>query len=126
MDTLETRLQMLKEGGFSTEEEYEALHTIVDLLAAKGQYVINDESLGVMITHIAAAMKRAREGGVAEKAGDEIYRQFEAAATYSQALELQTEILEQLGVKLCEVEEDYLVFHLTSFLHQQALRKEDN
>lgn len=62
MDGLEQRLEILQQSEFFDESGRRDLDAMIRVLAGKYGLPRNDETLGVLVTHVAAALKRQKDG----------------------------------------------------------------
>ena len=63
MEELKQRIEMLQECGFVDEIGKADLYRIVEILQKHG-IDTNDDNTGVLVTHVAAALKRSADGEI--------------------------------------------------------------
>lgn len=119
MDELDERLNLLQTCGFVDEIGREDLESIVRVLTQEYGVSRDSELLGTLVTHVAAAMKRVREGEEVNPLSEEVLNDVYESAVYANARHIQQEILSQMNCKLPAAEEDFLLVHIGGLLLAQ-------
>ena len=115
-EQLKERIEMLTTCGFVEDSGRNDLYKIADILENKYQIPVDDDTAGVLITHIAAALKRAREGEKVEPLEADILAQVSEIQEYETALSIRKTILEEMANELSPDEQDFLLVHIGTIL----------
>lgn len=118
MDTMDImeRINMLKQCGFSTEEDHADLCEIVRIFTDEYNIPITEENAGVMITHIAAAFKRNRTGEKVEPLDREVYKEAVQSEEYMTANEIMDKIVSAISGEVSETEREFFIVHICMLL----------
>lgn len=116
MDELEERISVLHDAGFIDESGVADLRAIVKILIEDNGFPKSDELMGPFVTHVAAAMKRARDGEAIEPLPDIVVDQIRASASGSKAKEIQQTLLRAMKHELSQDEQDFVLVHVSGML----------
>ena len=115
MEELKQRIEMLQECGFVDESGKADLYRIVEILQKHG-IDTNDDNTGVLVTHVAAALKRSADGEIVTPLEPDVLAQVKEIENYDKAVEIQQEILNSMTNKLSADEQDFVLVHVGTIL----------
>lgn len=124
MNELLERIDMLLEINMVTDYEYTDLKKIVDILNEHTNVLITDETVGVFITHIAAAMKRQRDKEQLHQLDQVAIDEIRECKEYVYAEDLTTKIVTAIQTSLPENEINFMYLHLCNILKSDKRRGE--
>lgn len=116
MDGLEQRLEILQQIGFFDESGRRDLDAMIRVLAVKHGFPRNDETLGVLVTHVAAALKRQKDGEEINPIDAGVLKDVRASDVYPEAKKIQTDVIDAMEHKLPEAEKDFILVHVGGLL----------
>lgn len=116
MDELEERISVLHEAGFVDESGVADLNAIVETLAKDYGFPKSDELMGSFVTHVAAAMKRARDGEAIEPLPEIVVEQIRVGANSNKAEEIKRALLRVMEHELSQDEQDFVLVHVSGML----------
>lgn len=122
-DALDKRLDVLTRCGFVDESERESLKAVGDLLVRECGVAREDEVLGTLITHIAAAIKRVHDEEKLSPLSDEIVSEVKQSSVYPEAHRLQQEIQSLMPLELPDEEKDFVLVHVGGLLTSQTTNR---
>ena len=120
MSELDERIELLSTCGFVDESGKRDLETIARILTEKCGVDEDDEVLGTLVTHVAAALKRARDGEKINPLSADIVDDVKASPVYLEAARIQGELLEAMENDLSDDEKDFVLVHVGGLLMSQA------
>ena len=91
MGELDQRIDVLQQSGFVDEIGREDLEKLVKVLTQDYGFPHSDELLGVLVTHVAAALKRQRDGEVINPIEGDILEDVISSKVYPEAREIKDE-----------------------------------
>lgn len=91
MEELKQRIEMLQECGFVDEIGKADLYRIVEILQKHG-IDTNDDNTSVLVTHVAAALKRSADGEIVTPLELDVLAQVKEIENYDKAVEIQQEM----------------------------------
>ncbi|MDQ0362090.1 PRD domain-containing protein [Breznakia pachnodae] len=124
MNELLERIDMLLEINMVTDYEYTDLKKIVDILNEHTNVLITDETAGVFITHIAAAMKRQRDKEQLNQLEQSVVDEIRGCEEYVYAEDLTNKIVTAIQTSLPENEIHFMYLHLCNILKSDKRRGE--
>lgn len=124
MNELLERIDMLLEINMVTDYEYTDLKRIVDILNEHTNVLITDETAGVFITHIAAAMKRQRDEEQLNQLEQSVVDEIRGCEEYVYAEDLTNKIVTAIQTSLPENEINFMYLHLCNILKSDKRRGE--
>jgi len=119
-DELDERIELLYQCGFCDEAGRDGLRRVVDALVRECGVKRDDEVLGMLVTHVAAALKRVREGEAITPLSPEIVEEVRSSPAYAEAKRIRDELIDALGFELPEAEKDFVLVHVGGLLLLQA------
>ena len=84
-DELDERIELLYQSGFCDEAGRDGLRRAVDALVRECGVKRDDEVLGMLVTHVAAALKRVREGEAITPLSPESVEEVRSSPAYAEA-----------------------------------------
>lgn len=115
MEGLKQRIETLYECGFVDDAGKADLYRIVEILQNHG-IETNDDNTGVLVTHVAAALKRSADGEIVTPFDAEVLGQVKEIEKYEEAVTIQKEILDSMTHKLSADEQDFVLVHIGTIL----------
>lgn len=115
MEGLKQRIETLYECGFVDDTGKADLYRIVEILQNHG-IETNDDNTGVLVTHVAAALKRSADGEIVTPLDAEVLEQVKEIEKYEEAVTIQKEILDSMTNKLSADEQDFVLVHIGTIL----------
>lgn len=122
MDGLDERIEVLRSCGFVDDSGVRDLNRIAETLVSECGVSRNDEVLGTLITHVAAALKRARDGEKINPLAADIVSDVKGSEVYPEALRIQRELLDSMENDLSADERDFVLVHIGGLLMSRACR----
>ncbi len=122
MDELSERIEVLRSCGFVDDPGMRDLNRIAEVLVSECGVSRDDEVLGTLITHVAAALKRARDGEKINPLAADIISDVEDSEVYPEALRIQRELLDSMENDLSADERDFVLVHIGGLLMSRATR----
>ena len=86
------------------------------MLAGKYGFPRNDETLGVLVTHVAAALKRQKDGEEINPIDAGVLQDVRSSDVYPEAKKIQTDVVDAMEHKLPEAEKDFILVHVGGLL----------
>lgn len=124
MNELLERMDMLLEINMVTDDEYTDLKKIVNILNEHTNVLITDETAGVFITHIAAAMKRQRDEEQLNQLDQSVIDEIRGCEEFVYAEDLTSKMLSAIQTSLPENEINFMYLHLCNILKSDKRRGE--
>lgn len=109
---LDVRLNILKEAGQISEETFEALKRVINMLNDKFDIKLTEENGAMLITHLSVALERIKKGEIIEGIDSEIYEQIKNHPAYKECIKVLKSIEEESNIKIPENEETFIMMHL--------------
>ena len=122
MDELDERIGVLQACDFVDESGVRDLNRIAEILIAECGATRDDEVLGTLVTHVAAALKRAKDGEKVNPLSPDILADVRESAVFPEALRIQQELLNSMENVLPQDERDFVLMHVGGLLMSQANR----
>ncbi|MCI6274123.1 MAG: PRD domain-containing protein [Coriobacteriaceae bacterium] len=116
MDELNLRIDVLQQSGFVDEIGREDLEKLVKVLTQDYGFPHSDELLGVLVTHVAAALKRQRDGEVINPIDGNILEDVISSKVYPEAEEIKSRIVASMTSQLSRDEENFILVHVGGML----------
>lgn len=116
MDGLEQRLEILQQSGFFDESGRRDLDAMIRVLAGEYGFPRNDETLGVLVTHVAAALKRQKDGEEINPIDAGVLQDVRSSDVYPEAKKIQADVVDAMEHKLPEAEKDFILVHVGGLL----------
>lgn len=120
MSELDERIELLSTCGFVDESGKRDLETIARVLTEECGVDRDDEILGTLVTHVAAALKRARDGEKINPLSADIVGDVKASSVYPEAARVQCELLGAMENDLSADERDFVLVHIGGLLMSRA------
>ena len=120
MDELDERISLLADCGFVDATGADDLRQIASTVMGECGVSRDNEALGALVTHVAAALKRARDGEEIDPLPPEIVDDIKGSAVYPDAQRISRELLDSMTNKLSAIEEDFVLVHVGGLLLAQA------
>ena len=111
-----TRINLLRESEFSTEEDYDDLCAIVRLFKEGYKIEVTEENGGFMITHMAAAFRRNRIGEEILPLDEAVWEDVTETPEFALAGEIIKAIEAQITNPISEKERKFFFLHICSVL----------
>lgn len=122
MDALDERIEVLRSCGFIDDSGVRDLSKISEILVSECGVSRDDEVLGTLVTHVAAALKRARDGEKINPLAADVISDVKGSDVYPEALRIQREILDSMENDLSDDERDFVLVHVGGLLMSQACK----
>lgn len=122
MDALDERIEVLRSCGFVDDSGVRDLSKIAEILVSECGVSRDDEVLGTLITHVAAALKRSRDGEKINPLAADVISDVKGSDIYPEALRIQQEILDSMENDLSADERDFVLVHVGGLLMSQACK----
>lgn len=110
------RIEILKQAGFVDKNDAESLKNVVALIEHECGPAESDEHIGIIITHIAAALKRNVEeeeiAPINQQALEEVY----ASPVFPKANRIANDISDMFAERLSKDEFDFVLVHIAGLL----------
>lgn len=110
------RIEILKQAGFVDENDAESLKNVVALIEYECGPAESDEHIGIIITHIAAALKRNVEeeeiAPINQQALEEVY----ASPVFPKANRIANDINDMFAERLSKDEFGFVLVHIAGLL----------
>lgn len=116
MGELDQRIDVLQQSGFVDEIGREDLEKLVKVLTQDYGFPHSDELLGVLVTHVAAALKRQRDGEVINPIEGDILEDVISSKAYPEAREIKDKIVASMTNQLSRDEENFILVHVGGML----------
>lgn len=120
MDKLGERIEVLRSCGLVDDSGVRDLNRIADSLVSECGVSHDDEVLGTLITHVAAALKRARDGERINPLSSDIIADVKDSAVYPEALRIQRALLDSMENDLPQDERDFVLVHVGGLLMSRS------
>lgn len=122
MDDLDERIEVLRSCGFIDDSGVRDLKKIAEILVSECGVSRDDEVLGTLVTHVAAALKRARDGEKINPLTSDVISDVKGSDVYPEALRIQQKILDSMENDLSADERDFVLVHVGGLLMSQACK----
>ncbi len=109
------RVNILKDAGQLSQENYETVKNVIALLETKHKLLVTDESASQLITHLCAALERIDKGETVAPVDSDVYAEFTKEAAFSKASAISKELVSLIG-KVPAEEGQYLTIHIATLL----------
>lgn len=116
MDELEQRIDLLQQAGFVDETGRKDLDALVEVLTEGHGVPRDSEQLGSLVTHVAAAFKRAADGELIDPIAEEVYQGVKESEVYAEAEGIRDEIVAAMATQLSEDEKEFILVHVGGLL----------
>ncbi|MEE8681030.1 MAG: PRD domain-containing protein [Olsenella sp.] len=116
MDDLEQRIEILQQSGFFDESGRKDIEAMIRVLTEKYGFPRNDETLGVLVTHVAAALKRQKDGEEIDPIDAGVLEDVKSSEVYPEAKKIQEDVIAAMEHKLPEDEKDFILVHVGGLL----------
>lgn len=116
MDELDQRTDILKQSGFVDETGRKDLEKLVQVLTQEYGFPHSDELLGVLVTHVAAALKRQHDGEAINPIENDILEDVKSSRVYPEAKEIKDRIVASMTNQLSPDEENFILVHVGGML----------
>ena len=122
MDDLDERIEVLRSCGVIDDSGVRDLKKIAEILVSECGVSRDDEVLGTLVTHVAAALKRARDGEKINPLTSDVISDVMGSDVYPEALRIQQKILDSMENDLSADERDFVLVHVGGLLMSQACK----
>ena len=119
-DELDERIEVLRSCGFVDDVQAEELGRMAMILVEECGVSRESEVLATLVTHVAAALKRVREGEPVSPLSQEALDDVRESPVFEEALRIQREILGIITTELPNAEKDFVLVHVGGLLISQA------
>lgn len=116
MDDLEQRLEILQRSGFFDESGRRDINVMIRVLTKKYGFPRNDETLGVLVTHMAAALKRQKDGEEIKPIDAGVLEDVKSSDVYPEARKIQKDVIAVMEHKPPEAEQNFILVHIGGLL----------
>lgn len=113
-------MDVLQQAGFVDEAGRRDLEAIARILTEECGVDRDNEVLGTLVTHVAAAIKRSHDGELIDALDPAIVDEVRSSAVYAEARRIQQEILAAMSNELSKSEQDFVLVHVGGLLTSQA------
>lgn len=120
MDELDERIGVLHQCGFVDETGARDLEKIAEILVKECGVSRESEVLGTLVTHVAAAIKRVRDGEKVDPLSPEIVAEVKASPVHDEAERIQQLVIDAVTSELPQEEKDFVLVHVGGLLMSQA------
>lgn len=120
MSALDERIEILSSSGYIDESGRRDIESIACILTRECGVSRDNELLGTLITHVAAALKRSRDGEPIEPLSPEIVADVKASPIFQEASRIQHELLDAMEHRLSQDEKGFLLVHVSGLLIAQG------
>jgi transcriptional regulatory protein LevR len=121
---LTVRLQILKDAGQISEQCYQSMLKLIDVLAEKWNIILNEENGAMLITHVAIAWERILKHEVINAIEELLYKEVESSKYFRQSQQILTDWELELKKAFPQVEKEYIMLHLCALLEKEEVRDE--
>ncbi len=115
MDTLDTRLQILRQSGLLSEESVEKANALRAFFLRQYGIVLTEENAAAFFTHLCMALHRMETGEEIAPVSAPLYGDLQAQPDYQTACAMAEEINSHI-ISLPTWEHGYIVMHLVVLL----------
>lgn len=122
MDGLDERIEVLRSCGFVDDSGVRDLNKIAGILVSECGVSREDEVLATLVTHVAAALKRARDGEKINPLSPDVIADVKGSVIYPEALRIQQKILDSMENDLSPDERDFVLVHVGGLLLSRACK----
>lgn len=109
---LNTRLQILKDAGQISQENYNAMLKIIRMFDRKWGIKLTEENGAMFITHFTVAFERIARAEELESMNADTLKEIRENRNYSSAREMLKEIEKEINIRIPENEENFLMIYL--------------
>lgn len=109
---LYTRLQILRDAGQISQENYNAMLKIIDMFDGKWGIKLTEENGAMFITHFTVAYERIVRSEKLDAMNEDTLKEIRENKNYSKAKEMLKEMENELHLKIPENEENFLMIYL--------------
>ena len=120
VDELEERISILEQCGFVDAAGRRDLEALADVVCRSCGVSRDNEILGTLVTHVAAALKRARDGEKINPLSADIVAEVRESPVYPEARAIQEAALSAMASELSDDEKDFVLVHVGGLLMAQA------
>lgn len=119
-DELDERIEVLRSCGFVDDAQARELEGMAEALVRECGVSRESEVLATLVTHVAAALRRVREGEPITPLAPETLQDVRESPVYEEALRIQCELLDIISTELPDAEKDFVLVHVGGLLLSQA------
>ncbi len=123
LDELEQRIDILEQSGFVDVQGRRDLDAMVRVLTEGYGLPRTDDALGVIVTHVAAAFKRAKDGETINPLAPEIVEDVRSSEVFDKAKEIADAVADAMQSELSEDERDFILVHVGGLLIAEQANK---
>lgn len=116
MDALSERIDILRGAGLIDGSGARDLERIADTLVAECAVSRDDARLAALVTHVAAAIDRARRGESVPPLSSDLVDEVRASALYPSIRHIGGEIFSSMENELPSDERDFVIVHIGGLL----------
>lgn len=119
-DELDERIEVLRNCGFIDDAQAVELARMAETLVKECGTSRESEVLATLVTHVAAALKRVREGEPIDPLSQEALDDVRESPVYEEALRIREELLGIISTELPDAEKDFVLVHVGGLLISRA------
>lgn len=116
MDELDERIELLHQSGFVDEAGRRDLEELAHVLTKECGVARDDEHLATLVTHVAAALKRAADGEKVNPISADILQEVRESPVADEAARIQVVLLDAMENNLSQDEKDFVLVHIGGLL----------
>lgn len=117
---LRMRLQILKDAGQLSEENYRAITRVIEMLADDWNIGLTEENGAMFITHLAIAFERIGKGETVKPVDECVLDELKGQSCFSYCRQALVSIANILGREIPEEEEGYVLIHLCTLFAKEV------
>lgn len=121
MQSIQYRINALKEFKLCSDEQIEDLNKIIILFEEEYNILMEEENAGAMITHISAAFNRINTGDIIDALDDLILDDLKTSLLYDKSLEIFYNIKEKISTAIPDNEKGYFILHICNLINQDKI-----
>jgi PRD domain. len=118
---LNTRLQILRDAGQISKENYEAMLDVINMFDSKWGIKLTEENGAMFITHLTVAFQRIVSDETIDGLNENAYREIRENANYGKCKEALKDVERKIGLKIPENEESFLMLYLCTLFESAEM-----
>lgn len=119
-DELDERIEVLRSCGFIDDTQAVELARMAETLVRECGVPRDSEVLATLVTHVAAALKRVREGEPVSPLPQETLDDVRESPVFEEARRIQQKLLGIISTELPDAEKDFVLVHVGGLLISRA------
>lgn len=112
MMELNTRLQILRDAGQISQENYDAMLKIISMFEVKWGIKLTEDNGAMFITHFTVAFERIAKDETVDPMNEDALKEIRENENYYKCKEILKTIENELGIRIPENEESFLMIYL--------------